>query len=470
LALLGALLLVLFLLLRPMELWPSIARLHSLELLTAITALGIGGEMLSGQRARWGSPQLGWLAAFGCWAYAVSIARLGLDGGLSAGWAMTLGPIFMVLVMMALRSVERLRAMMLLLLACATFVSAVAIHQGVQPRQCVELHEDLSEPAADREPELIPDGRECEGPRLCESDGAPGSDYVCERVGLFGTYSTQGRVRWRGQLDDPNEVAVIIGVLVPFLFMFGARGAADEARWSGRRVATLLALGVMLALGLWAVVYTQSRGGQLVLATVVVLMFARRFGWWSIVAGGLVTVPIILLSWRSGADADSSSVERAEILSEGLQMLKAHPLVGIGVGQFAEENPMNMAAHNSYLLIATEIGLPGFLIWCGLVWMTIKIPVAIALRPPAGVDQRLVLFAEALAASTIGLHIGVFFLSFVYKHIFFVWLGLAGGLYGAVRQEHPDFEIRTTSRDLAGVFALAVLSIVAVRVVSMTAR
>lgn len=471
-ALAGSLVLVLFLLLRPMELWPAVAQLHSLEVLSTITAIGIAWERSTGKRASGASPQLHWLAAFFVWAYAVSVVRLGVDAGLKTAWGgLTLGVIFMLLVMLALNKLARLRAMMALLLACSLFVSVVAVHQGQQPRQCVELHEDFSDSSPDREVELHPDGRECEGARLCESDGVPGSDYVCERVGSFGTYSTQGRVRWRGQLDDPNEVAVIIGALLPFLFMFARqRDGGDGSGSNAKRVMTLLVLAVVLGLGLWAVVLTQSRGGQLVVGAVVVSMLVRRFGWWSIVGGALVTLPIVLLSWRAGVDADASSMERAEILSEGLLMLKAHPLVGIGVGQFASENPLNLAAHNSYLLIATELGIPGYLLWCGLVWMTVKIPLSIVRRAPAGIDPGLVLFAEALAASTFGLHIGVFFLSFVYKHIFFVWLALAGALYGAVRAAHPEFVVRTTRRDVAGILALAVLALVCVRLASMTAR
>jgi O-antigen ligase len=237
-----------------------------------------------------------------------------------------------------------------------------------------------------------------------------------------------------------------------------------------RRLASVVIACLLLVVGLWAVVLTQSRGGQLVLGTVVVGVLVRRFGWRSAVLGAAVTLPIVLLSWRADADAESSSLERAEILSEGLQLLKAHPILGIGVGQFAGENPLNMAAHNSYLLIATEAGMPGYLLWCGLVWMTLKIALSVALRPPPGLDPGLVHFGEALAASTVGLHVGIFFLSFVYKHVFFVWLGLAGALFGAVRESHPEFTVRTTGRDVAGICALAVIALVAVRLVSMTAR
>lgn len=472
-ALIGVLLLVLFLLLRPMDLWPEIARLHSLEVLTAMTALGVGWETTAGRRASGPSPQLPWLVAFVVWSHAVSVARLGVEPGLQAGWSVTLGPIFMLIVILAVRGIERLRAMVLLLLACAAFVSVVVVHQGAQPRQCIELREPEGAWVAvgtHVEPERVPDGRACEGPRQCEAGGLPGADYACERAGAFGTFSTQGRVRWRGQLDDPNEVAVVIGALLPFLFMFAAKRPGAGPAERARRATTLLVVALLVALGLWAMVLTQSRGGQLVFGAVMMCILVRRLGWWSVLAGVVLTVPMVVLSWRSGVDAESSSIERAEILSEGLQMLKAHPLVGIGVGQFAGENPLNMAAHNSYLLIATEAGLPGYLLWCGLVWMTVKIPFTVATRPPPGLDRRLVRFADALAASTLGLLIGVFFLSFVYKHVFFVWLGLAGALHETVRTARPDFRVRMTGRDLLGVCALAVAALVAVRVVSMTAR
>ena len=82
----------------------------------------------------------------------------------------------------------------------------------------------------------------------------------------------------------------------------------------------------------------------------------------------------------------------------------------------------------------------------------------------------LVSFAEALSASLLGMCVGVFFLSFVYKSIFFVWLGLAGALYGAVRVEAPDFRVTFGAKDYAGIFALAVLTLAAVKVASMTVR
>ena len=56
-----------------------------------------------------------------------------------------------------------------------------------------------------------PDGRMCENVEQCRGpDAEPGKEYRCEHVGLFGTYSVEERVRYRGELHDPNEVALTI--------------------------------------------------------------------------------------------------------------------------------------------------------------------------------------------------------------------------------------------------------------------
>lgn len=460
-ALLGALVLVFIVLFRPMEIWPELGQLMLLEVVSVLTAMAIAWEAFTASRTRGLSPQIAWLSAFLVWGFAATIAKLGVDGGLAAMRAVMLAPIFMLLVMFALSSLERLRAMAGLLIALLALISLVAIHQGAQPRQCVELHEEDDETA------MVGDGRACEGNSICEKEGArPNTDYRCERAGLFGTHSAGGRVRWRGQLDDPNELAVYIGIVLPFVAWLVAKREPSPAKgFFGRHGALIAALPVVL-LGLWAVVLTQSRGGQIVLCAVVLMIFVRRFGPWSIAAALPLLVPVILLSWREGAEAESSSLERANILAEGLELLRGNLFLGVGAQQFSNEVSIGYTAHNSYLLVATELGIPGYLLWCGLLWMSAKIPISIALRPPPGLDPRLLSFAEALAISTIGLLVGVFFLSFAYKQFFLVWLGLAGALHGTVRRASPGFRVQTTKWDVAGICTFAFIALIAVRLAS----
>jgi hypothetical protein len=41
---------------------------------------------------------------------------------------------------------------------------------------------------------------------------------MCERIGLFQTTTNAGRVRWRGVLQDPSELALTTGIVLPFAF------------------------------------------------------------------------------------------------------------------------------------------------------------------------------------------------------------------------------------------------------------
>ncbi len=458
-AFVGTLALVAFLVLRPMEISPAIGRLWPLETLTVIASLGLVREAFFGNRRAWFSPQIPFLLAFVAWSFAVTAKQLGAGPAFAITWkALGLTSIFMLLVALSLATIDKLRALSAVLTVCMALIAAIAVHQGTLPPQCIEVREGEDDRTAD---EWIPDGRECEGIRMCENvetGGKDGIDYLCERAGLFGSFSTSHRVGWRGQLGDPNELSVFISAMFPLLL------ALDESRSRAARLTT----GAILLVGLTAMVMSQSRGGQLVLATISVVFFVRRFGLRGVLVALAISVPMLLLSWRGGADADASSAERAMILQEGLTAARTHLLLGVGLGQFQQEISLPFTAHNSYLLVLTETGALGYLLWCGLMWTTLKIPLMIAMDPPAGLEPRTRRFAEALATSLAGVLVGIFFLSFSYKQLLFVFLGLAGGLHLAVRSEFPSFRIRFSWRDFGGIAAFAVVMICATWGVSRT--
>lgn len=447
-AIFGALLLVVVLLVRPMELSPLLAKLHLLEALTAITLVGIVTEAL-GRKTKLGlPPQLPWLFAFLAWAFFVTAAKLGSKGFGVVWTTVGLASIFMVLISFAAVSWTRLRAIAAVLVASLAAIAAVAVHQGLQPRQCIEV---VSTPGEDEE--YFPDGRECEGPRTCEQNGKDGVDYECERVGMLGTMSIVGRVRYRGQLADPNELSVFVGSALPFVVLLGV---------GRKRTTQLLLLAPVVAVSLWAVVLSQSRTGQIVVGILVLIALVRRFGLRGALLAMAVFPILMLFGGREGAEADSSSLERATILYEGIDLVRAHPFLGVGVGQFNEEISIPMTAHNSYLLSAAELGVMGLVLWAGMLWTSMKVAVTVALAPPPGIDRDLVRFGQALAASLAAIFVGIFFLSFCYKQLLFVWLGLAAALHGAVRAQAPQFRVRTTGREVLGLvaFALGILAVI----------
>jgi O-antigen ligase len=84
--------------------------------------------------------------------------------------------------------------------------------------------------------------------------------------------------------------------------------------------------------------------------------------------GGAALLPETILKRLSsiGSEAASGSMAgRREIWAAGWEQFKNHPIFGVGTGAFAESinlaNSKNPVAHNTYLSVATELGVIGFL-------------------------------------------------------------------------------------------------------------
>src|SRR5690606_41715477 len=56
----------------------------------------------------------------------------------------------------------------------------------------------------------------------------------------------------------------------------------------------------------------------------------------------------------------------------------------------------------------------------------------------------------ALTASFAGMLVGVFFLSFNYHYVFWIYLGLTGALYAAVKRHALAFKVRMSTWEIAG--------------------
>jgi hypothetical protein len=161
-------------------------------------------------------------------------------------------------------------------------------------------------------------------------------------------------------------------------------------------------------------------------------------------------------------------MERIDCWYEALSMWKSHPLTGVGFGQFGEYH--YLTAHNSFMLTLAELGFPGMLLFSAILYVSLKIPVTLLQRVSAGVPvavepAALAVFkpwAMALVAALSGLLVGIFFLSFAYHYVLWIYVGLSGALYSAVRRHDPDFEVYFRWRDLWRVAAIDLAIIVAV--------
>lgn len=233
-------------------------------------------------------------------------------------------------------------------------------------------------------------------------------------------HSVYARFRPGSVVGDANYFAIsaIICFPVAFHFMLNDHSRLWRTYWAGCLGVILVAatlgasrggfLGLIVA-GLWLVWRTKRRLRNLALAVALVAPLVllapmspmRRFLEPSY--GDQVSSNARLVAWRAG-----------------LRMIQQYPLTGIGIGNFRalvmsfedqSDDQITSMAHNTYLEFAAELGVPGLLLFLGILLSTIS-----TFRKQQREAGRLGLplfhgAALGLEAGLVGCGVGIFFLS-----------------------------------------------------------
>jgi hypothetical protein len=182
------------------------------------------------------------------------------------------------------------------------------------------------------------------------------------------------RLRGLGLINDPNDFGQLLVCVIPLVFIF----------WRPKR-AFLNFMFVMLPVGvlLFGAYLTHSRGTLVALMAVAVVAARRRIGTLpALLIAGVLFVSAMALHFTGGREISAQSgSDRTALWSSGLQMLKSHPLFGVGLGSFADNcDGCGHTAHNSVMVCAAELGLFGLYFWCLFLFPTIRDALAIASR------------------------------------------------------------------------------------------
>ncbi len=194
-----------------------------------------------------------------------------------------------------------------------------------------------------------------------------------------------GRAIWNGIYANPNDLAAIT-LLVLGLALSIATVKTQNPRVRKAAVAFVPVAVLMLLL-------TQSRGafiGLLVgFGPAIFSRMRKRPG----VAGPVLLVVVLAAlivpatAWHrfenitkvtssetiQQADPYGSAAQRFDIMKVGWRIFEDHPILGVGIGCYNEANARyaprlgRRDAHNTYLGLAAEMGVPGLLLWLGLV-------------------------------------------------------------------------------------------------------
>jgi len=154
------------------------------------------------------------------------------------------------------------------------------------------------------------------------------------------------------------------------------------------------------------------------------------------------------------SDADYNRTDesgRMHIWRRGVGYMFRNPVFGVGPGNFqAAEGMLSSfaarqqlgvgvrwnAAHNSYIQVGAELGMPGLFIFIAIIASTFA-----ALRrlnrwyavAADDRDENPRALTNALTASLVGFVVGAYFLSLVYTELFYTLVALSVGLRKAAR-------------------------------------
>ena len=263
-------------------------------------------------------------------------------------------------------------------------------------------------------------------------------------VGLGGSTMIQGRIRAWGIFHDPNDLAQVLVLLLPFLVVYFM-----ERRMVSRK---LLSLG-MIALSLYGIFLTNSRGGMLSVAAAAAVYCWRRYGKvLGIVLMVLVLGAILVLGpsrMSEMSSEESSASDRISAWRAGLWMMRVNPVLGIGPNMFGEWH--GLVAHNSFVHGITEIGFIGIFLWLAMIYMAFRylafvrnqtkhVMNKIEYYPKGHLSNTTTSefytslnslngFSVALEASLVSYLVAAFFLSRTYNVILFMLLAMCVALY-----------------------------------------
>jgi hypothetical protein len=171
------------------------------------------------------------------------------------------------------------------------------------------------------------------------------------------------RLRGLSFINDPNDFSQFIVSLIPCLFFFWAKG---------RSFRNTLFVVLPTALLLYGMFLSHSRGAVVALLAVVIIASRRKIGTIpSLIMAGVLFVISIVIGWSGGREISvGAGSDRLEAWSTGLELIKHHPIFGVGFQRFSEY--FEITAHNSIVVCAAELGMVGLFFWVLFVLPTLR--------------------------------------------------------------------------------------------------
>jgi O-antigen ligase len=259
--------------------------------------------------------------------------------------------------------------------------------------------------------------------------------------------------RAAGIFSDSNQYALVVGLWIPLTFLWTV---GKRAPWER------LFCGVCLLVSFLGLFVAASRGGFIGLTAGFLYLIARsrRPMRSLLVISVLMTAllfwsPSTLLRRITSPNDGDRQGQNARLIAwkAGLTMIAQHPLVGIGMHNFKSQvlkyeegdDRVESVAHNSYLEIAAETGLPSLLMFMGILGATFGALERVRKRSNRNNLKQLSSTALGLQTGLISYIFSSFFLSAWFEKMVWLLIFLSIVLY-RISGESPSFPGKKVNR------------------------
>jgi O-antigen ligase len=255
-------------------------------------------------------------------------------------------------------------------------------------------------------------------------------------------------------VSDSNYFSITAALCLPFAFLMMRH---SKKRWEKSFY------GACLALSLVGVTLCQSRGGTLAMAAAFLYLVAQsRRPVRNLIMVGALVVPLMIFSPSSSlrrfvhpVSMDADSVElHITAWKAGLRMIERHPFFGIGLGNFKSVmawyappgTKWSSVAHNTFLEVGAELGLPALLVFAGILAFTFRSLRGAGRQARIAGDRMMYFAALGLQAGFVGYLVGACSISAEYTKLFWLVIFLSMCLPRSYSIHGPRRHAETSSK------------------------
>lgn len=249
---------------------------------------------------------------------------------------------------------------------------------------------------------------------------------------------------------DSNYFATCALLVIPFAMYFAWKSTSWKERWFCAISLFFILIGFTLA---------SSRGGLIGLGVEIAYLVLRSGkSRKAAIIVSLILLPLLLYAPSSPlarmlhpefGDELGSRI-RWDFWKAGLTMIQNHPITGIGLGNFTAYSNMFIAgagrrhgmACNTLLEVAAELGIPGLLAYCMILWGSLRSAGKLRSEGKKSKSVLLLYTGEAMQTGLLGFIAGAMFVSAEYQKPFWVIVALAATLPTLIKQQSRKRDLR----------------------------